>query len=110
MIAGEAGIGKTALVATACEELADGGPSVLVVEDLHWADDGTLDVMALLGRRLARARGCLILTCRSDALGDRPEVRRVPAARALLAETGNTRPEGGVPLRVFAQTAKPAVE
>ena len=31
--------------------------SVLVIEDLHWADDATLDLVALLGRRLvARAR------------------------------------------------------
>ena len=28
---------------------------VLVIEDLHWADDATLDLVALLGRRLARA-------------------------------------------------------
>ena len=27
-------------------------PAVLVIEDLHWADDATLDLVALLGRRL----------------------------------------------------------
>src|SRR4051794_35246953 len=53
---------------------------VLVVEDVHWADDATLDLLALLGRRLGRARGCLILTCRSDALRERPEVQRVLTA------------------------------
>src|SRR5215217_279309 len=47
------------------EELARAGGSVLVVEDLHWADDATLDLVALLGRRLARARGWLVLICRS---------------------------------------------
>ncbi|MGH2883196.1 MAG: ATP-binding protein, partial [Solirubrobacteraceae bacterium] len=27
-------------------------PTVLVVEDVHWADEGTLDVVKLLGRRI----------------------------------------------------------
>ena len=115
VVGGEAGIGKTALVAAVCDELgprrvlwgacdpldhaaparpaarrrarrrrraargarrpavargradrrprrAGGAASILVVEDLHWADDATLDLVALLGRRLARARGCLVLT------------------------------------------------
>ncbi|HET6549370.1 MAG TPA: AAA family ATPase, partial [Solirubrobacter sp.] len=56
----------------ALDELA--GAAVLVIEDLHWADDGTLDLVALLGRRLVRSRGCLVLTCRAS---ERPEVRRV---------------------------------
>ena len=34
----------------ALDELADA--AVLVIEDLHWADDATLDLVALLGRRL----------------------------------------------------------
>jgi predicted ATPase len=42
----------------ALDELAAG--AVIVVEDLHWADDGTLDLVALLGRRLVArpARSC----------------------------------------------------
>ena len=56
------------------------GGAVLVVDDLHWPDDGTLDLVALLGRRLARSPGCLVLTCRPDALAERPEVRQVLAA------------------------------
>jgi DNA-binding CsgD family transcriptional regulator len=65
------------VLAAALDELA--ARSVLVVEDLHWADDGTLDLVALLGRRLVRSSGALVLTCRSEALADRPEVRRVIA-------------------------------
>src|SRR4051812_12962205 len=65
------------LLAATLEELRRGA-TVLVVEDLHWADDATLDLVALLGRRIAR--GCLVLTCRSDALSERPEVRRVLGA------------------------------
>jgi len=68
------------VLAAALDELSGEERAVLVVEDLHWADDATLDLVALLGRRLARSRGCLVLTCRSDALSERPEVRRVLGA------------------------------
>src|SRR3954454_14517150 len=69
---------REAVLAAALDELAAG--AVLVVEDLHWADDATLDLVALVGRRLVRSPGCLVLTCRTDALGERPEVRRVLGA------------------------------
>jgi tetratricopeptide (TPR) repeat protein len=69
---------REAVLAAALDELATG--SVLVVEDLHWADDATLDLVALLGRRLVRAPGCLVVTCRPDALSRRPEIARVLGA------------------------------
>ncbi len=64
---------REAVLSATLHEL--GAPAVLVVEDLHWADDATLDFVALLGRRLEH--GSLVVTCRGDA---RPEVRRVLAA------------------------------
>ena len=39
------------------EELAAAPPTVLVVEDLHWADDATLDVLAYAARRVEAAGG-----------------------------------------------------
>ena len=66
---------REGVLTAALAELAGG--AVLVVEDLHWADDATLDLVALLGRRLLRSPGCLFLTSRNDA---GPEVRRVLAA------------------------------
>jgi len=69
---------REAVLAAALDELAAG--AVLVVEDLHWADDATLDLVALIGRRLVRSPGCLVLTCRTDAIGERPEIRRVLGA------------------------------
>ena len=53
---------------------------MVVVEDVHWADDATLDLLTLLARRLPATRGCLVLTCRTDALADRPAVRRALGA------------------------------
>ena len=64
------------LLSAVLDELRE--PAALVVEDLHWADDATLDFVALLGRRLPRSRGCLILTCR-------PDLRAGGAARARRA-------------------------
>ncbi|HET7513695.1 MAG TPA: AAA family ATPase [Gaiella sp.] len=43
-------------------------PVVFVVEDLHWADEATLDVVRLLGRRLASTSGLAIVTYRDDEL------------------------------------------
>ena len=36
------------------EELAEQRPTVLVVEDVHWADDATLDVLGYAARARAR--------------------------------------------------------
>ncbi len=41
-------------------------PTVLVVEDLHWADDVTLDVLGYLARRVAQLPALLLLTFRDD--------------------------------------------
>ncbi|MFG1709462.1 ATP-binding protein [Nonomuraea sp. M3C6] len=41
---------------------------VVVVEDAHWADEATLDLLAFLGRRMERIRALLIVTYRDDEL------------------------------------------
>jgi DNA-binding CsgD family transcriptional regulator/tetratricopeptide (TPR) repeat protein len=41
-------------------------PTVLVIEDLHWADDVTLDVLGYLARRIATLPALLVLTFRDD--------------------------------------------
>jgi predicted ATPase len=42
--------------------------TVLVLEDLHWADEATLDVLRLLGRRIEAAGALVIATFRDDEL------------------------------------------
>jgi DNA-binding CsgD family transcriptional regulator/tetratricopeptide (TPR) repeat protein len=59
------------LVAGLLDELAAAPPRVLVVEDVHWADEGTLDLLALLGRRVGMTTGTLVATLRPDQAGDR---------------------------------------
>ena len=48
------------------------GPRVLVVEDLHWADEATLDLVRFLARRIATLPLLLVLSYR-DALA--PTIR-----------------------------------
>ncbi|HJU47902.1 MAG TPA: AAA family ATPase, partial [Gaiellaceae bacterium] len=139
LVAGEAGVGKTALVRTfsasvghaarvlegACDALftprplgvfADvaaetGGPladvvageaaahdvlaavraeldtgcTVLVLEDLHWADEATLDVVRLLGRRVEGLAALVIATYRDD------ELERDHPLRIVLGELATAR-------------------
>jgi DNA-binding CsgD family transcriptional regulator len=43
-------------------------PAVLVLEDLHWADEATLDVLRLLGRRIEGTSALVLATFRDDEL------------------------------------------
>ncbi len=45
------------------------GPAVLVIEDAHWADEATLDVLRALARRLGSMPVLLLLSYRDDELG-----------------------------------------
>ncbi|HEX5264327.1 MAG TPA: AAA family ATPase [Phenylobacterium sp.] len=42
------------------------GPALMVIEDLHWADDSTLDLMRYLGRRIRTAPILIVVTFRND--------------------------------------------
>ena len=50
-------------------------PALVVIEDVHWADEATLDLLRFLGRRIARTRALLALTYRDDELGPRLPLR-----------------------------------
>jgi DNA-binding CsgD family transcriptional regulator len=55
--------------------IGQGRPLVLVVEDLHWADRSTLDLVAFLVRTLQGVRVLLVLTYRSDEVDRRSPLR-----------------------------------
>jgi DNA-binding CsgD family transcriptional regulator/tetratricopeptide (TPR) repeat protein len=44
-------------------------PMLLLLEDVHWADEATLDILRFLGRRLAGARLMILATFRSEEVG-----------------------------------------
>ncbi|MBA9004773.1 helix-turn-helix transcriptional regulator [Thermomonospora cellulosilytica] len=60
-------------------ELSDARPVVLVLEDLHWADRSTRDLLTFLCRVLQRERVCLVGTYRTDDLHRRHPLRPVVA-------------------------------
>jgi len=44
-------------------------PSITVIEDVHWADEATLDLLKFLGRRIHRINSMLLVTYRDDEVG-----------------------------------------
>jgi DNA-binding CsgD family transcriptional regulator len=68
---------------TLLERLAETGPVVLVIEDAHWADRSTRDLMAfLIGSQQVLDRVLIIVSFRSD------ELHRTHPLRPVLAELG----------------------
>jgi DNA-binding CsgD family transcriptional regulator len=76
------------------DELRTGAPAVLVLEDVHWADEATLDVLKLLSRRIESIPALVVVSYRDDELDAthplrhllgqlvaRRAVRRVPVDR-----------------------------
>jgi DNA-binding CsgD family transcriptional regulator/tetratricopeptide (TPR) repeat protein len=63
--------------------LATGPTRVLVVEDVQWADQATLDLLAFLARRI-EALPILLLVTHRDGDGDAPSVDRILGGVASL--------------------------
>ena len=63
----------------ALESITAETPLLLVLEDLHWADDSSLDLIATLARRRSPAKFMLLATCRSFELC-------TPSVRALISD------------------------
>ena len=159
-VAGEAGVGKTSLVAALCEnvgpkvrvlqgscdplftprplgpladvaaqtggalaELVDAGaaphqvlnavtdelrvrPHVLVLEDVHWADEATLDVLRLLGRRIGSVPVLLIATYREEEVDGMHPLRLVLGDLIRLRTTTRLRLEP-LSLDAVAELSKP---
>ena len=51
--------------------------TVAVIEDVHWADEATIDLLNVLGRRLGRMHVLLLATYRDDELADDHPLRVV---------------------------------
>jgi DNA-binding CsgD family transcriptional regulator/tetratricopeptide (TPR) repeat protein len=107
------------VTAALMRELRARAPTVLVLEDLHWADEATLDVLRLLGRRMDTVPALILASYRDDELAHTHPLRIVlgelargeavgrlnveplsPAAVARLAE-----PYGVDPGQLYRTTA-----
>ena len=115
----ERGAGPHAVLAALLEELDHDGATIVVLEDLHWADQATLDLLQLAARRIEGSRALLIGSYRDDEL-DRahplrllvgeiatsPAVRRLqlpPLTRESVAQLAA--PHGVDPDELFGKTA-----
>ncbi|HEU5037767.1 MAG TPA: AAA family ATPase [Nocardioides sp.] len=61
--------------------------AAVVVEDVHWADEATLDLLRLLGRRIRRTPVLLLVTYRDDEVPSGHPLRRCIAQLAVERST-----------------------
>lgn len=64
----ERGVLPHEVVAALARELQARVPTVLVLEDVHWGDEATLDVFRLLARRVDRVPALIVASYRDDEL------------------------------------------
>jgi DNA-binding CsgD family transcriptional regulator len=75
-------------------------PSILILEDVHWADTATLDLIRFLARRISRVGALVLITYREEEVDVRSPVR------SLLGEApaGNVERISLAPLSLAAVT------
>lgn len=72
--------GSTSIFSAFLADLsASSQPTLILFEDVHWADHATLDLIKFLGRRISRVSALLVMTYREDEL---------PIGHPLLAVLG----------------------
>jgi ATP/maltotriose-dependent transcriptional regulator MalT len=95
----EAEAPQVSIFSAVLNELESAEPlSLVVIEDVHWADQSTLDLLKFLGRRINRIKSMLIVTYRDDevsmdhplrlVLGDLPHRSVVRLRLPPLSESG----------------------
>jgi DNA-binding SARP family transcriptional activator len=70
--------GLTRIMTAAC---SGSRPGLVVIDDVHWADDASLELLAYLIRRLDGRPVCLALSWRTEAVDERDELRTLCASR-----------------------------
>lgn len=71
-------------VARLVERAATTQPLVLLIDDLHWADGATQDLLAYMAARAGELPLLVVTTFRNDELAERPESRRLLAGLRSL--------------------------
>ncbi|MBK5332593.1 MAG: AAA family ATPase [Ilumatobacteraceae bacterium] len=75
-----AGAGRVHAALPALLDELTARPSMLIIEDVHWADKASLDLIALLGRRMAQTASLMVVTFRDDELALDHPLRHVLGA------------------------------
>ncbi|NUT45470.1 MAG: AAA family ATPase [Thermoactinospora sp.] len=87
---GGSGLTQQRLFGSLLELLGEVQPVLLIIEDLHWADRSTRDLLIFLSRMVQRGQVCVVGTYRTDDLHRRhplrpvlAELQRLPTVSAL---------------------------
>ena len=100
-------------------ELRSISPTVFILEDLHWADEATLDVLMLLARRVETVPVLIVASYRDEGLDRAHPLRRLlgefatrrsvqrlqlaPLSAGAVSQLA--RPHGADPIDLYAKTA-----
>lgn len=89
---------RTAIFSACLNELQQ-QTTILVIEDVHWADEATLDLLKYLGRRIRQTVSLMILTYRDDEIGaDHP-------LRILLGDLASSQALHRIPVSPLSKDA-----
>jgi len=81
----ERGASPYEIAAALMRELAVRVPTIFVLEDVHWADEATLDVLTLLARRIETVPALVVASYRDDELDHAHPLRLVLGQLASTA-------------------------
>jgi DNA-binding CsgD family transcriptional regulator/tetratricopeptide (TPR) repeat protein len=87
------------VAAALMRDLRSTGTAILVLEDVHWADEATLDVMKLVARRVETIPTLVLVTYRDE------ELDAVHPLRILLGELPASEPISRVKLAALSPSA-----
>jgi len=101
-------------IAALLEGLAVRQPLVLVLEDLHWADEMSLRLLAFVSRRVSAWAALVLTTAREEELAGAPAAQRTLAGlargaqAALLSLSPLSRPETALLVRALTRVGSDA--
>jgi DNA-binding CsgD family transcriptional regulator/tetratricopeptide (TPR) repeat protein len=87
------------VVAALARELRVRAATVFVLEDVHWADEATLDVLRLLARRVQTVPALVVASYRDD------ELARIHPLRIVLGELATSQTVGRLKLAALSPAA-----
>jgi DNA-binding CsgD family transcriptional regulator/tetratricopeptide (TPR) repeat protein len=86
------GAGREELFGALLRQVSEPGTlDVVVIEDVHWADEATIDLLRFLGRRLKAAPALLIASYRDDGLAADHRLRIALGDLAALRSTSRVK-------------------
>ncbi|HEX5598632.1 MAG TPA: AAA family ATPase [Micromonosporaceae bacterium] len=88
---------------TAFLDLLAAGSCVVVIEDAHWADEATLDLLLFVGRRMGELPSMLVVTYRDE------EVHREHPLRRILGNLATVRSVRRLPVPALSRAAVTAL-